>query len=43
MGDYSNRDFFMQGKPNDLVARIKGTEFFKPIWVELDSMLRPEL
>lgn len=32
-----------EGKPNDLVARIKDTEFFKPIWVELDSMLRPEL
>ncbi|RYP77245.1 hypothetical protein DL771_001294 [Monosporascus sp. 5C6A] len=32
-----------EGKPNDLVARMKNTEFFKPIWHELDDMLRPEL
>ncbi|ELR09500.1 adenylosuccinase ade13 [Pseudogymnoascus destructans] len=31
------------GKPNDLVARIKATEFFKPIWVGLDDMLKAEL
>ena len=31
------------GKPNDLVARIKATDFFRPIWDELDDMLRPEL
>lgn len=32
-----------QGKPNDLVARIKSTEYFKPIWGDLDDMMRPEL
>lgn len=25
------------------MERIKRTEFFKPIWPELDDMLRPEL
>ncbi|KAI8952304.1 L-Aspartase-like protein [Xylaria longipes] len=32
-----------EGKPNDLVSRIKSTEFFKPIWGELDDMLDPKL
>ncbi|KAJ3495904.1 hypothetical protein NLG97_g3051 [Lecanicillium saksenae] len=32
-----------EGKPNDLVERIKTTEFFKPIWGELDGMLKAEL
>ncbi|KAI0552228.1 L-Aspartase-like protein [Xylaria curta] len=32
-----------EGKPNDLVSRIKSTEFFKPIWGELDGMLDPKL
>ncbi len=32
-----------QGKPNDLVSRIKATEFFRPIWSDIDDMLRPEL
>jgi len=32
-----------EGKPNDLVSRIKRTEFFKPVWPEIDSMLKPEL
>ncbi|KAL7914272.1 adenylosuccinate lyase [Trichoderma velutinum] len=32
-----------EGKPNDLVERIKATEFFRPIWADLDDMLRPEL
>ena len=32
-----------EGKPNDLVSRIKAAEFFKPIWSELDDMLRSEL
>jgi adenylosuccinate lyase len=31
------------GKPNDLVSRIKATEFFKPIWGDIDEMLRAEL
>ena len=32
-----------EGKPNDLVERIKANEFFKPIWGELDEMLNAEL
>ncbi|KAK2047175.1 hypothetical protein LZ31DRAFT_592540 [Colletotrichum somersetense] len=32
-----------EGKPNDLVSRIRNTEFFKPIWGELDHMLNAEL
>lgn len=32
-----------EGRPNDLVERIKKTEFFKPIWADLDGMMRPEL
>ncbi|KAI1271082.1 adenylosuccinate lyase [Xylaria sp. FL0933] len=32
-----------EGKPNDLIDRIKATEFFRPIWADLDDMLRPEL
>ncbi|KAJ6788233.1 hypothetical protein PWT90_04377 [Aphanocladium album] len=32
-----------EGKPNDLVERIKTTDFFKPIWSELDGMLKAEL
>ncbi|KAF5720977.1 adenylosuccinate lyase [Fusarium mundagurra] len=31
------------GKSNDLVERIKKTEFFKPIWADLDGMMKPEL
>ncbi|KAL8768703.1 MAG: hypothetical protein Q9209_005121 [Squamulea sp. 1 TL-2023] len=29
--------------PTDLVTGIKATEFFKPIWGELDDVLKPEL
>ncbi|GAO13506.1 hypothetical protein UVI_02016170 [Ustilaginoidea virens] len=32
-----------EGKPNDLIERIRNNEYFKPIWDELDSMLQPEL
>ncbi|KAH8905748.1 adenylosuccinate lyase [Coniochaeta sp. PMI_546] len=32
-----------EGKPNDLIDRIKATEFFQPIWADLDDMLRAEL
>ena len=32
-----------EGKPNDLVERIRSNEFFKPIWGELDGMLKAEL
>lgn len=28
-----------EGKPNDLVDRIRSNEFFRPIWGELDAML----
>lgn len=33
----------LEGKPNDLIDRIKKTDFFQPIWAELDAMLKPEL
>ncbi|OAR05005.1 hypothetical protein LLEC1_02753 [Akanthomyces lecanii] len=32
-----------EGKPNDLVDRIRSNDFFKPIWGELDGMLKAEL
>lgn len=32
-----------EGKSNDLVERIRGTEFFKPIWGDLDAMLDSRL
>jgi len=32
----------IEGKPNDLVSRIRSTDFFNPIWGELDHMLNPE-
>ncbi|KAM3459856.1 hypothetical protein MY5147_007771 [Beauveria neobassiana] len=32
-----------EGKPNDLVERIKSSDFFEPIWGELDGMLKAEL
>lgn len=31
------------GKANDLVSRIKATEYFRPIWGELDEMLRADM
>ncbi|KAH7328618.1 adenylosuccinate lyase [Stachybotrys elegans] len=33
----------LEGKPNDLITRIRATEFFQPIWADLDNMLKPEL
>ncbi|ODA75884.1 hypothetical protein RJ55_08525 [Drechmeria coniospora] len=32
-----------EGKPNDLVDRIRATKYFQPIWAELDDMLKPDL
>ncbi|KAM3450491.1 hypothetical protein MY3296_006054 [Beauveria thailandica] len=32
-----------EGKPNDLVDRISSSDFFQPIWGELDGMLKAEL
>lgn len=32
-----------EGKPNDLVDRIRGNKFFEPIWSELDQMLDAKL
>ncbi|KAJ4246283.1 hypothetical protein ACHAPJ_011747 [Fusarium lateritium] len=32
-----------EGGSNDLVERLKTNEFFKPVWGELDEMLKPEL
>ena len=29
----------MEGKPNDLIERIKVTAFFEPIYAELDTLL----
>lgn len=31
-----------QGLPNDLIQRIKNTEFFKPVWADIDGMLEPK-
>ena len=27
---------------NDLIERIKKTEFFRPVWTEIDAMLDPK-
>jgi adenylosuccinate lyase len=32
-----------EGGKNDLIDRIKKTEFFKPVWGELDRLLDPSL
>lgn len=32
-----------QGGKNDLIERIKNTEFFKPVWGEIDNLLDPKL
>ncbi|KAI0594246.1 adenylosuccinate lyase-like protein [Biscogniauxia sp. FL1348] len=32
-----------QGGQNDLIDRIKTTEYFKPVWDEIDEMLDPSL
>ncbi|KAL2188748.1 Adenylosuccinate lyase [Thermothelomyces heterothallicus CBS 203.75] len=32
-----------QGGRNDLLERIKKTEFFKPVWDEIDSLVDPKL
>ncbi|VUC37351.1 unnamed protein product [Clonostachys rosea] len=32
-----------EGKPNDLITRIKNNDFFKPIWGDLDEMLKADL
>ena len=31
-----------EGKPNDLISRIKATKFFEPIKDDIDSMLDPK-
>ncbi|KAK2744369.1 adenylosuccinase ade13 [Myotisia sp. PD_48] len=33
----------MEGGQNDLIERIKKTEFFKPVWGEIDGLLDPKL
>jgi adenylosuccinate lyase len=30
-----------EGGKNDLIERIKKTEFFKPVWGEVDALLDP--
>ncbi|ORY61284.1 adenylosuccinate lyase [Pseudomassariella vexata] len=32
-----------QGGKNDLIERIKSTEYFKPVWDEVDAALEPKL
>ncbi|KAH8821278.1 adenylosuccinate lyase [Xylogone sp. PMI_703] len=32
-----------QGGKNDLIERIKATEYFKPVWDDIDGMLDPKL
>ncbi|KAK0715960.1 adenylosuccinate lyase [Lasiosphaeris hirsuta] len=32
-----------QGGKNDLIERIKATEYFRPVWDEIDSLLDPKL
>ncbi|OLN93987.1 Adenylosuccinate lyase [Colletotrichum chlorophyti] len=32
-----------QGGKNDLIERIKATEYFKPVWADIDSLLDPSL
>ena len=32
-----------QGKPNDLIERIRNTEYFKPVHADVDVMLDPKL
>lgn len=32
-----------QGGRNDLIERIKATEYFKPVWDEIDGLLDPKL
>ena len=31
----------LEGKDNDLIERIKRTEFFRPIWAEIDTLMDP--
>jgi adenylosuccinate lyase len=31
-----------EGGKNDLIERIKNTEFFQPVWGEIDGMLDPK-
>ncbi|KAL8813701.1 MAG: hypothetical protein Q9223_000457 [Gallowayella weberi] len=37
------REVKHEGRSNDLVERIRGEEFFSPIWGEIEEMLTPEL
>lgn len=30
-----------EGGENDLIARIRATKYFEPVWAELDSLLDP--
>lgn len=32
-----------EGGDNDLVERIKNTEYFKPVWDDIDGMMDPKL
>lgn len=39
----AGREVKHEGRANDLVSRLRSTEFFQPIWADIDDMLRPEL
>lgn len=32
-----------RGGKNDLIKRIKDTQYFKPVWEEIDNLLDPKL
>lgn len=32
-----------QGGENDLIERIKATEYFRPVWDDIDGLLDPKL
>ena len=36
-------DMVKRGGKNDLIERIKDTEYFRPVWDEIDSLLNPKL
>jgi adenylosuccinate lyase len=33
----------LQGKSNDLIERIRSNDYLKPIWGELNQMMKPEI
>lgn len=37
----ASREVKLEGRENDLIDRIKRTQYFSPVWDELDSLLDP--